>query len=421
MSQAIANNRNNRPGRQAEFPAFFHDKETAAMKISNCISRRTLASAAVGALMSASLVGVAHADINVGVILSLTGPAASLGKPAENTIKLWPATIAGQKVHLTVLNDNSDPAEASRQASKLITEDKVDVIVGPSLTPSSISAVEVAGRNATPIIALGGGNVIVEPQQGPRKWAFKMAAPESISVQKVIDHMVARKIRNVALMAVTTSYGEGFLNAFKAQAPAAGIHITDVERIGAKDVSTTSQVLKVMSGKPDAVYIFSFGTPGATPHIELVKRGYKGLIYQTHGVANADFLRVGGKDVEGAYLAVAPVLVAEQLPESDPTKKSGVEYVTKYEGKYGAGTRSLFGSTAWTALKWLQATVPVALKKAQPQTAEFRQALRDALENMKEVVSPEGVFNMSPTNHNGLDARGQVMVKIENGKWVLAR
>jgi branched-chain amino acid transport system substrate-binding protein len=380
------------------------------------------AAAAAGVLlMGATVCSSAHAELVVGVILSLTGPAASLGKPAENTVRLWPDQIAGQKVRMIVLNDNSDPTEAAKQAAKLMSEEKVDVIVGPSLTPPSIAAMEVAGRNGTPIIALGGGNAIIEPQEGPRKWAFKMPSPEALSVQKTISHMQANKIKNVAVVAVTTSYGEGFLKAFNAQAPAKGITVSAIERIGAQDVSATSQILKVMGSNPDAVYIFSFGTPGATPHIELVKRGYKGAIYQTHGVANADFLRIGGKDVEGAYLSVAPVLVAEQLPDGDPTKKPGVEYVTKYEAKYGAGTRSLFGSTAWTALNWLEATVPVALKKGQPQTPAFREGLRDALEGMKEVVSPEGVFTMSPANHNGLDERGQVMVKIENGKWKLVQ
>ena len=370
-------------------------------------------------LIGMGLAGSAHADVTVGVILSMTGPAASLGKPAENTIRVWPDQIGGQKVRLVMVNDNSDATEASKQASKLISEEKVDVIVGPSITPPSIAAMEVAGRNSTPIIALGGGNAIIEPQEGPRKWAFKMAAPESLSVDKAIEHMKAHKIKNVGVIAVTTSYGEGFLKAFSTQAPAAGIKISATERIGAQDVSATSQVLKVMASNPDAVYIFSFGTPGATPHIELVKRGYKGAIYQTHGVANADFLRIGGKDVEGAYMAVAPVLVAEQLAASNPIRKQGIDYVTQYEGKYGANTRSQFGSTAWTALNWLQAAVPVALKKAQPGTPEFRQALRDALEGMKEVVSPEGVFNMSPGNHNGLDARGQVMVQVAGGKWKL--
>jgi branched-chain amino acid transport system substrate-binding protein len=180
-------------------------------------------------------------------------------------------------------------------------------------------------------------------------------------------------------------------------------------------------VIKVLAAKPDAVYIMSFGTPGATPHIELVKRGYKGLIYQTHGIANADFLRVGGKDVDGAYLAVAPVLVAEQLPAQNPVKAPAMEYVTKYESQNGAGTRSQFGSTAWTALNWLQAATPVALKNAQPGTPQFREKLRDALEGMHEVASPEGVFNMSPSNHNGLDERGQVMAQIVAGKWTLAQ
>lgn len=378
-----------------------------------------LAGIATALAIGAAGTGAAHADIAVGVILSLTGPAASLGKPAENTVRLWPEQIGGQKLRLIVLNDNSDPTEAAKQASRLINEEKVDVIVGSSVTPPSIAIMEAAGRSATPLISLGGGNAIVEPQEGPRKWAFKMAAPESLSVEKAIEHMKSQNVRKVGVIAVTTSYGDGFLKAFSTQAQAQGINVAASERIGPQDVSATSQVLKLLAANPDAVYIFSFGTPGATPHLELVKRGYKGKIYQTHGVANADFLRIGGKDVDGAYLAVSPVLVAEQLPDSHPSKKPGVDYVTRYEAKYGAGSRSQFGSTAWTALNWLEATVPVALKKASPGTPEFRGALRDALEGMKEVVSPEGVFNMTPQNHNGLDARGQVMVRIAGGKWTL--
>lgn len=361
----------------------------------------------------------AKADVTVGVILSLTGPAASLGKPADNTVKLWPETIGGEKVRVIVLNDNSDPTEAAKQAAKLITEEKVDVLVGSSITPPSIAITEVAGRNGTPLVSLGGGNAIIEPQEGPRTWAFKIPAPEALSVQRTVQDMKTRQVKTVGVIAVTTGYGDGFLNAFQKQAKAEGIEIAATARIGAQDISATTQALQMISAKPDAVYIFSFGTPGATPQIELLKRGYKGTIYQTHGVANADYLRIGGADLDGTRLAVAPVLVAEQLPDDNPTKKPGMEYVTKYEGQYGAGTRSLFGSTAWTAYNMLDATIPVAIQKAKPGTAEFRQALRDALESMNEVVSPEGVFNMSVENHNGLDARGQVMVKIENGKWKL--
>ncbi len=391
------------------------------MKIRSFPLRASLTRLSAGVLLSIGLTTAAQAELTVGVILSTTGPAASLGQPSENTIKLWPDSIAGEKLRVIVLNDASDPTEASRLASKLISEENVDVIVGSSVTPPSIAIVEVAGTAETPVIALGGGNAIIEPQEGARTWAFKMPAPERLSVQRTLEHMAANGVKTAGAIAVTTSYGNGFLNAFNEQAEKHGIKISGVERYGPQDLGVTAQIVRLMASKPDAIYILSFGTPAFLPQAELVKRGYKGKIYQTHGVANADFLRVGGEDVEGTYLSVAPVLVAEQLPDDDPTKKAGVEYVTKYEGTYGPGTRSLFGSTSWTALNWLQATVPVALEKAKPGTPEFRHALRDALENMKEVVSPEGVFNMTKDNHNGIDSRGQVVVKIEDGKWKLAQ
>ncbi|APR05853.1 ABC transporter substrate-binding protein [Thauera chlorobenzoica] len=371
------------------------------------------------ALCLALLAPAAWAELKVGVILSVTGPAASLGIPAENTIRLWPTEIGGEKVRLTFINDASDPTEASKAAARLVDEHQVDVIVGPSLTPNSVAAMEVAGRNGTPIIALGGGGVIIEPQEGPRKWAFKMPAPEALSVRTVLDHIERSQLKRVAAITVTTSYGEGFLQTLRSQAATRGIEIVASEHYNAADLSTTSQVLKVMAAKPDAVYILSFGTPAALPHMELVKRGYKGPIYQTHGVANAQFVKLGGQEVEGGLLAVAPVLVAEQLPAEHPTRREGMEYVSRYEGRHGEGTRSLFGSTAWTALRWLENTVPEALKAAHPGTPEFRSALRDALEGMKEVVTPEGVFSMSPGNHNGIDEHAQVLVQIENGRWKL--
>ncbi len=361
----------------------------------------------------------ARADITIGVILSLTGPAASLGIPAENTVKLWPSRLAGQNVHVIVVNDNSDTTETAKLTSKLIDQDHVDVIVGPSLTPNSVAAVEIAGRAHTPIIALGGGNVIVDPVEGPKVWAFKMSAPENLGVGRTVQHMNATGIKKVAVMAVSTSYGDGFLKAFQSAAAQSGIQITDVERYAAQDQSVTPQTLKLMAGNPDAVYIMSFGTPGVTPELELKNRGYGGVIYQTHGVANLDFLKLGGKGVEGTFMAVAPMLVAEQLPDSSPMKKVSIQYVSAYESKNGANSRSLFGATAWDAWTWLEAATPVALSHATPGTPEFHQALRDALEGMHEVATPEGIFNMTPTNHNGLDQRAQVMTVVKNGNWVL--
>lgn len=367
------------------------------------------------------LAGAAQADLNVGVIVSLTGPGASLGIPADNTFKLWPSDVGGQKVNLITLNDATDPTTAAKNATKLITEDKVDVIVGPSLTPTSLAVIEVAARAGVPVISLAGGGAIVEPQDGPRRWAFKMAPSETISINAVLDHMVQSKAATVGTIGITTSYGEGFLKAIERLAPAKNIKIVATEKYAQTDQSVTSQVLKVIAANPAAVYIFSAGTPGALPHIELVQRGYKGLIYQTQGVANADFLRVGGKSLDGSFMTVAPVLVAEQLPEANPVKKVAVDYVKRYEAKYGAGSRSLFGATAWDAQLWLNAAVPVALKKGQPGSAEFRSALRDAIENLKEFVGSQGVFNLSDKDHNGVDARSQVLVRVEAGQWKLVK
>ena len=372
---------------------------------------------ALGLLAAAA----AHADVNIGVIVSLTGPGASLGIPAENTIKLWPAELGGQKINLIVLNDATDPTTAVKNATKLITEDKVDLIVGPSLTPSTLAVIEVAARSGVPVISLAGGGAIVEPQDGPRRWAFKMSPTETISINVVLDHMARNRATSVGTIGITTSYGEGFLKAIERLAPARGVKIVASEKYAQTDTSATSQVLKLIAANPDAVYIFSAGTPGALPHVELVKRGYKGLIYQTQGVANADFLRVGGKDLDGSFMTVAPVLVADQLPDTNPIKAPGLDYVKRYEAKYGAGSRSLFGASAWDAQLWLNAAIPVALKKGKPGSDEFRLGLRDAIEGLKEFVGAQGVFNLSDKDHNGVDARSQVMVRVEGGQWKLVK
>lgn len=382
----------------------------------NPLARRVLALAA-----GLGLAAAAQADVNIGVILSLTGPGASLGIPAENTIKLWPTELGGQKINLFVLNDATDTTIATKNATKLITEEKVDVIVGPSITPTSLAVIDVAARSGVPVISLAGGGAIVEPQDGPRRWAFKMAPTETISINAVLDHMARHKATSLATIGFATSYGEGFLKAIERLAPARGVKIVASEKYAQTDTSATSQVLKLMAANPDAVYIFASGTPGALPQVELARRGYKGLVYQTQGVANADFLRIGGKELDGSFMTVAPVLVADQLPDVNPVKAPGVDYVKRYEAKYGAGSRSLFGATAWDAQLWLGAAIPVALKKGAPGSAEFRLALRDALEGLKEFVGAQGVFNLSATDHNGVDARSQVMVKVEGGQWKLVR
>jgi branched-chain amino acid transport system substrate-binding protein len=381
---------------------------------------KLLAAAILGASLFQAA-PLALADINVGVVLSLTGPGASMGMPENAAVKLWPNTIAGEKVNLFVLNDSTDPTMAAKSASKLIVENKVDVIIGASLTPPTLAMLEVAAQNKMPVISLAGGGVIVAPVDGPRTWAFKVSPPEKYSVSRIIAHMQQNKLKTVAAIAIATSYGEGFLKELHRQAEAAGIKVTEVERYNQTDQSVTAQIIKMTATHPDAVFIISAGTPGALPQIELKRRGYKGNVYQTQGIANNDFLRVGGKDLDGAYVTVAPVLVAEQLPDSNPVKKPAMAFVQKFESKYGPNSRSLFAASGWDAYLLLEKAATEAVKNAQPGTPAFRTALRDQLEQLKDVMTGEGVFNFSASDHNGVDERCQVLVRIEDGKWKLVK
>ena len=197
------------------------------------------------------------------------------------------------------------------------------------------------------------------------------------------------------------------------------IKLLDTERFARADTSVMGQALKAIAAKPDAILIVAAGTPAVLPEATLRERGYRGTIYQTHGVANADFLRVGGKDVEGTILPAGPVLVADQLADSNPIKPVAQAYVKAYEAKYGPGSMATFGAHLYDAVILLQAAVPEALKHGQPGTPEFRSALRDALEGLHNVVLSQGVANITPTDHNGFDQRARVMVTIHDGKWVL--
>ncbi len=364
----------------------------------------------------AAVWGSAWADINVGVVLSATGPAASLGIPEKNTIALMPTTMGGQKVNYIILDDASDTTAAVANTRKLISESKADIIIGSSITPNSLAMIDVVAEGKTPMITLAASAKIIEPMDDKKKWVFKTPQNDGLMAGAIADHMAKSGVKTVGYIGFNDAYGESWLQEFKKVSEAKGIKLVATEAFSRSDTSVTGQALKLMSAKPDAVLIAGSGTPAALPEKTLKERGYKGKYYQTHGVANADFLRVGGKDVEGTLLPAGPVLVADQLPDSNPVKKEGTEYVKAYEAKYGKGTAATFGAHAWDASKVLAAAVSEALKKAQPGTAEFRAALRDALEQTKGVAGAHGIFSYSPTDHLGIQ-NGVVMVKIENGTW----
>ena len=372
------------------------------------------------ALLCAAVAGfstAAWADVNVGVTVSATGPAASLGIPERNTIALMPREIGGQKINYIVLDDASDTTAAVTNTRKLISENKVDIVLGSTTTPNSLAMIDAVTESKTPMISMAASASIVEPVDAKKRWVFKTPQNDIMMALAIAEHMAASGVKTAAYIGFSDAYGEGWAREFSKALELKKIQLVANERFSRTDTSVTGQVLKIMGAKPDAVLVGGSGTPAALPQKALKERGYAGKYYQTHGVANADFLRVGGKDVEGTLLPAGPVLVAAQLPASNPVRKSALEYIDAYEKAHGKGSVSTFGGHAWDAGLLLKAAVPVALNKAQPSTPEFRAALRDALEGTKNVAGAHGIFNMSPTDHLGLDQRARVMVKIENGTW----
>ena len=367
--------------------------------------------------IASTAAALAHADINVGVTVSATGPAASLGIPEKNTIALMPQTIGGQKVHYIVLDDASDTTQAVSNTRKLITEDKVDIILGSTTTPNSLAMIDVVAENQTPMISLGASARIIEPLDAKRRWVFKTPQNDIMMSLAIATSMADAGVKTVGFIGFSDAYGEGWYQEFSKAAGLKGLTIVANERYARSDTSVTGQILKLVAAKPDAVLVAGSGTPAVLPERALHERGYTGRYYQTHGVANNDFLRVGGKDVEGTLLPSGPVLVAEQLPADHPVKKSATEYVAKYEAMYGKGSVSTFGGHTWDAGQVMQVAMTAALKKAAPGTAAFRVALRDALEQVHDVHGAHGVFNMSPTDHLGLDQRARVMVRGTDGAW----
>jgi branched-chain amino acid transport system substrate-binding protein len=373
----------------------------------------------VGTASLAALVlsSPAWSQVKVGVITGATGPGASLGIPYKNTFSVLPKTLGGQPVQYIVMDDATDPTNAVKLARKLIVEEKVDLVIGSSSVPAATAMTDVAAELKTPQLALSpvGGAASKNP------WVFSIPQPVGVMMGAVAENMKANGVKTVAYIGFSDSWGDLVLAGLKAHAEEAGFKIVAEERYARLDTSVAGQVLKLMASNPDAVVVGGSGTPGALPQVTLAERGYKGRVYHNHGVINKDFLRVGGKSLEGAFAPTGPVMVAEQLPDSNPIKKVALEFTKAYEAAYGAGSRNAFAAYSYDAYLLADHAVPVAMKKAKPGTPEFRQALRDALEATKDVVGTHGVYTMSPTDHAGVDNRARVLVRVENGDWKLVK
>ncbi|HEU0147380.1 MAG TPA: ABC transporter substrate-binding protein [Bradyrhizobium sp.] len=380
-----------------------------------------LVTAGLWAVASMTLVAShAHAEIKIGIVVSASGPGSALGQPQMRTIGALPNEIGGEKVVYVVLDDESDPTKGTQSARRLVIQDRVDVLIGSSLTPVTMPMIDVAMESKTPIISLAAATSIVKPMDDRRRWAFKVVPNDDIMALAILKHVAKSGTKTLGYIGVSDGYGEGYYNEVSRLAPTLGLTITTHEVYARADTSATGQALKVMATNPDAVFIASAGTPAVLPQEALRERGYAGKIFQTHGIATEEFIKLGGSKVEGAVFSGEAFTIADDLPADDPFRRVRDEFVASYE-KVNGSKPNMFAAHLWDAIALIKRAAPNALKTAKAGTPEFRTALRDELEQVKDVYLNNGLSSMTPADHNGYDQRSAFLIKVEKGKFRLAQ
>lgn len=362
----------------------------------------------------------AYAQVKIGVITSSTGPIALVGIPQKNTVPLLPAKIGSLTVEYISLDDGSDPSRSVTEVKKLISEDNVDAIIGPTGSPNSMGVIPFVAEAGVPMLAPVGTAAVVLPMTEQKKWVFKTTQNDDLIARALVAHMVKAKVRTAGFIATNDPYGENWSKVFTELAAKNNIKVVANERYLRTDTSVTAQTLKIMAAQPDVVLIAAPGGPTVLPQTTLFDQGYKGQIYQSHGAALPAFLTLGKQKVEGTILAASLMLVLPEIPDSNPSKKIAADYIAAYE-KLNGSKPATFGANVFDAGLLLQQAIPVAAKVAKPGTKEFRAALRSALENLKNVVATQGVYNMTPEDHSGFDERGRVLIQVRNGNWTLLK
>jgi branched-chain amino acid transport system substrate-binding protein len=375
-----------------------------------------------GIIVVASLLlfasGSALAQIRIGLMVSATGPTSAIGIPQKNTGDILPRNLGGASVEYVSLEDGGDTTRAVQNAKKLVQESHIDALIGPSTTPNAFAILDFVAESKVPMLATVGTSAVVEPLDAKKRWVFKTTQNDDLIAAALLGHMKKHGVRSVGFIGFADPYGDNWLKVFSALGEKAGVRVIAIERYNRTDASVTGQSLKLISAKPDAILIAAVGGPAVLPQATLRDQGYAGPIYQTHAVATDDFIRLGKDKVEGTVLAAGPMLVLDEIPDSNPTKKVAQVYIATYQKQFNA-VPATFGANTWDAGLLLERAVPAALKVAKPGTEAFRLALRDALEQEREVVGCQGVFNMSAQNHNGMDERARVLVQVKDGRFRL--
>ena len=355
-------------------------------------------------------------EITIGISISTTGPAAALGVPERNALDFVPKEIGGVPLKVIVLDDGGDPTNATTNARRFVTESRADIIIGSSTTPPTIAMSNVANEAGIPHLSLA--PFPVTPERA--KWSVVLPQPVPIMGKILYEHMKAHNVKTVGYIGYSDSYGDLWFNDFKTQGVPMGLTLADEERFARPDTSVTGQVLKLVAANPDAILVGASGTAAGLPQTELRARGYQGLIYQTHGAATMDFIRIAGPAAEAVIMASGPVMNPEGQADNALTKKPGLALDTAYEAKYGANTRSQFAGHAYDAFEILKRVVPAALKTAKPGTGEFREAIRQAFISEREIAASQGVYNWTEKDRSGLDDRSRILLTVKNGRYVPA-
>ena len=355
-------------------------------------------------------------EITIGISICTTGPAAALGIPERNALEFVPKEIGGVPLKLIVLDDGGDPTNATTNARRFVTESKADIIMGSSTTPPTIAVSNVANEAGIPHFGLS--PFPITPERA--KWSVDMPQPVPIMGKVLYEHMKSHNIKTVGYIGYSDSYGDLWFNDLKNQGVPMGMTLVDEERFARPDTSVAGQVLKLVAANPDAILVGASGTAAALPQTALRERGYKGLIYQTHGAASMDFIRIGGAAAEGVIMASGPVMNPEGQPDSALTKKPGLALNTAYEAKYGPNSRSQFAGHSYDAFEVLKRVIPTALKTAKPGTPEFREAIRQAFLSEREIAASQGVYNWTEKDRSGLDDRSRILLTVKGGKYVPA-
>jgi branched-chain amino acid transport system substrate-binding protein len=356
---------------------------------------------------------VAHAQIKLGAIMSISGPGAAMGVGYKGAFDFFPSEIAGQKVEYIIRDDATDAITAFTIAQKMISEDHIDAFIGPSLTASDSAVAPLANQAHVPMIAMAPYEY--DPAKQP--YTFNDAQPLPLMVAQVFKYMQQHDVKTIGYIGFSDGWGDQVLAGTKLAAQADGMNILADERYARTDTSVEARALKLISVHPQAIMMGNSATPAALPVVALRHLGYKGGIYGNHGIVSPAFIKVGGAAANGVIADTSPLVVYDQLPDGNVIKPVATAFMAQYEGKFGPHSVSPFAGYSYDAMLLLKAAIPVALQAGKPGTDQFRAALRDALEKTHDLVGVSGVYNMTPTNHNGQDARAAVLVEVKDGAW----